>query len=133
MAHYECRACGEAFGISPEHCPACRAERVAAQVRACQVPSAVNTVPADPEPDLPELATAAAHAAADALADLLRFRRHGAALEGFAFEADVTLFLADALRKTIAIELFYPQCDHDKEALQQLDHACFAFEMDFGK
>ena len=76
-------------------------------------------------------AIAAAHCAAKATEELLRFAREGAMSDNFAFYGDTLEQLTDALKMAISIELPLRQAAGDDaegvEMLGQLDHACMLF------
>lgn len=76
-------------------------------------------------------AIAAAHCAAKATEELLRFARDGAMSEHFAFFEDTLEQLADALKLAISIEMPLRRAAGDDdggvELLGQVDHALMIF------
>ena len=74
-------------------------------------------------------ATAAAHAATIASAELLRFARDGEASENFALEPETVELLCDALKLAIEIDIAGVRKTHPPSAdlLETLHTACAAF------
>jgi hypothetical protein len=88
-------------------------------------------------PEETTAAIAGAAEAAEATAELLRFAREGDHSDSFAFDAEVVVLLAGALRKAIAIELprapkLLEISPYDTaEALRQVDAAIARFLEDW--